>query len=97
MNLSQLRYLVAIVDSGLSITHAAQRVFATQPGISKQLRQLEEELGFTIFQRNGRSLVAVTPAGAQVIARARTIVAEAARIRSLATECDGNQISVHKR
>lgn len=96
MNLSQLRYLVAIVDSGLSITHAAQRVFATQPGISKQLRQLEEELGFNIFQRNGRSLVAITPAGAQVIARARTIVAEAARIRSLSAERTGDQAVVYK-
>ncbi len=84
MNLTQLRYLVAIADSGLSVTQAAGRVFATQPGISKQLRRLEDELGFEIFRRNGRSLVAVTPRGAKVIARARTIVAEAAQIRRLA-------------
>lgn len=84
VNLTQFRYLIAIVDAGLNITQAAERVYATQPGISKQLRQLEGELGFQIFRRKGKSLDAVTPAGAQVIERARTIVAEATNIRSLA-------------
>lgn len=84
MTLAQLRYLIAIADSGLNITLAAERVHATQPGLSKQLKQLEEELGFTLFTRRGKSLDAVTAAGAQVIERARIIVGEAANIRSLA-------------
>lgn len=84
MNLVQLRYLVAVVDAGLNITQAAERVYATQPGISKQIRQLEGELGFQVFRRRGKCLESVTPAGAQVIERARAIVAEAANIRSLA-------------
>jgi DNA-binding transcriptional LysR family regulator len=84
MTLTQLRYLIAIADSGLNITLAAERVHATQPGLSKQLKQLEEELGFTLFTRRGKSLEAITGAGAQVIERARVIQSEAANIRALA-------------
>jgi LysR family cys regulon transcriptional activator len=84
MTLTQLRYFVAIADSGLNITLAAERVHATQPGLSKQLRQLEDELGFQLFTRKGKSLDAVTHAGGQVLERARTILAEAANIRSIA-------------
>ena len=84
MTLIQLRYIVAIAEAGLNITLASDRVHATQPGISRQLRQLEDELGFQIFQRKGKSLVSVTSPGAQVIARARAILAEASNIRVLA-------------
>jgi LysR family cys regulon transcriptional activator len=84
MTLAQLRYLLAIVDANLNITVAAQRVNATQPGISKQLKLLEEELGFQIFVRRGKSLERVSAAGAQVVERARVILSEAANIRTLA-------------
>ena len=84
MTLTQLRYLVAIADSGLNITQAAERVHATQPGLSKQLKQLEDELGFLLFARKGRSLEAVTAGGAQVLAHARRLLAEAGNIRSYA-------------
>lgn len=83
MTLTQLRYLAAIADSGLNITLAARHVHATQPGLSKQLKQLEDELGLRLFTRRGRNLEAVTPAGAQIIERARVILAEAANIRAL--------------
>jgi len=89
MTLTQLRYLIAIADAGLNITLAASRVHATQPGLSKQLRQLEDELGCLLFKRKGRSLDAVTPAGAAIIARARVIVAEADNIRSYAANQRG--------
>jgi DNA-binding transcriptional LysR family regulator len=84
MTLTQLRYIVAIADAGLNITLAADNVHATQSGISKQLKQLEGELGFQVFTRRGKSLDAVTPAGAQVLERARTILHEARNIRALA-------------
>jgi DNA-binding transcriptional LysR family regulator len=89
MTLTQLRYLVAIVDAGLNITLAAERVHATQPGLSKQLKQLEDELGFQLFVRRGRSLEAIAPAGEQVIAHARRILEEAANIRSFAANARG--------
>jgi LysR family cys regulon transcriptional activator len=84
MTLAQLRYLVAIADAGLNITQAAERVHATQPGLSKQLRQLEDELGFQLFVRKGKSLDSVTDAGHKVLERARIILAEAANIRAMA-------------
>ncbi|MFA0923121.1 LysR family transcriptional regulator [Xanthomonas fragariae] len=84
MTLTQLRYLVAIADAELNITLAAARVHATQPGLSKQLKQLEDELGFLLFVRKGRSLDAVTPAGVEVIERARAVLSEANNIRTYA-------------
>ncbi|HJW45471.1 MAG TPA: LysR family transcriptional regulator, partial [Lysobacter sp.] len=84
MTLTQLRYFAAIADSGLNITLAAERVHATQPGLSKQLKQLEDELGFLLFSRKGRSLDSITPAGTQVLAHARRLLAEASNIRSYA-------------
>ncbi|MEZ5462720.1 LysR substrate-binding domain-containing protein [Dokdonella sp.] len=89
MTLTQLRYIVAIADAGLNITLAAERVHATQPGLSRQLKQLEDELGFQFFLRKGKSLDSITAAGAQVIARARVILAEARNIRVLAANLRG--------
>jgi DNA-binding transcriptional LysR family regulator len=84
MTLAQLRYLLAIVDAGLNITVAAERVNATQPGLSKQLKQLEDQLALRLFVRRGRNLESLTPAGAEIVERARLIVAEAENIRAFA-------------
>lgn len=84
MTLTQLRYFAAIVDAGLNITLAAERVHATQPGLSKQLKQLEDELGFLLFARKGRSLESLTPGGRQVLEHARRLLAEAGNIRAYA-------------
>jgi len=90
MTLTQLRYLVAISDSGLNITQAAESVHATQPGLSKQLKQLEDELGFQLFARKGKSLASITPAGEEVLKRSRIILAEARNIRALAANLRGD-------
>ena len=86
MKLQQLKYLLAIVDNGLNITAAAERMYTSQPGVSKQLKLLEEELGMQLFTRKGKSLGAITAAGHQVIERARIIMREADNIRSLASD-----------
>ena len=86
MKLQQLKYLLAIVDNGLNITAAAERMYTSQPGVSKQLKLLEEELGLQLFIRKGKSLGAVTAAGDQVISRARLIMQEVDNIRSLASD-----------
>src|SRR5690606_27042301 len=74
MKLQQLRYLAAIVENDLNITAAAERLHTSQPGVSKQLKQLEDELGFPIFLRQGRTLTRVTPAGKRVIERSMKIL-----------------------
>ena len=84
MKLQQLKYLLAIVDNGLNITAAADKLFTSQPGVSKQLKLLEEELGLQLFVRKGKSLGGITAPGEQVIERARFIMTEAENIRSLA-------------
>ncbi len=86
MKLQQLKYLLAIVDNGLNITAAAERMYTSQPGVSKQLKLLEEELGMQLFTRKGKSLGNITAAGHQVIERARIIMREADNIRSLASD-----------
>lgn len=91
MTLNQLRYLVAIADAGLNITLAADRVHATQPGLSRQIKQLEDELGFLLFIRKGRSLAALTQAGEQVLVHARRMLEEAGNIRVLAANQRGER------
>lgn len=86
MKLQQLKYLLAIVDNGLNITAAAERLYTSQPGVSKQLKLLEEELGLQIFTRKGKSLGGVTAAGQKVIERARLVMSEVDNIRSLASD-----------
>jgi len=76
MKLQQLRYLVAIVDNGLNISAASEALFTSQPGVSKQIRLLEDELSLRLFVRKGRSLSALTHAGQKVAKRARLILSE---------------------
>jgi LysR family cys regulon transcriptional activator len=86
MKLQQLRYLAAIAENELNITAAAERLHTSQPGVSKQLKQLEDELGFPIFVRQGRTLTRVTPAGKRVIERAQRILKEVQSIKRLADD-----------
>ena len=86
MNLQQLRYLVAIVDHGLNISDAAEVLFTSQPGISKQIRQLEDELGVAIFVRRGKRFTGLTEPGRLVVERARKLVIEAAGLKRVGDE-----------
>jgi LysR family cys regulon transcriptional activator len=61
-------------------------MYTSQPGVSKQLKLLEEELGMQLFTRKGKSLGNITAAGQQVIERARVIMREVDNIRSLASD-----------
>ncbi len=83
MTLTQLRSFVTIVDCGHNVTLAAQRLHATQSGVSKQLAQLEAALGMALFVRRSRALTGLTEAGAQVLAHARRLLAEAANLQAL--------------
>jgi DNA-binding transcriptional LysR family regulator len=91
MTLNQLRYFAAIADSGLNITLAAERVHATQPGLSRQIKQLEDELGFLLFARKGRSLTSITQAGESVLVHARRLLIESDNIRALAADQRGER------
>lgn len=86
MKLQQLRYLVAVVDNGLNITAAAERLNTSQPGVSKQLKMLERELGLSLFVRKGRSLAELTEGGAEVVRRANRILREVEGIRGVSPQ-----------
>jgi LysR family cys regulon transcriptional activator len=91
MKLQQLRYLVAVVDNGLNITAASEALFTSQPGVSKQIRLLEDELSLQLFTRKGKSLSGLTEAGQQVVKRARRILAEAENIKAVSSQLAGEQ------
>lgn len=94
MTFKQLKYLLGVVDNGLNITTAAERLYTSQPGISKQLRQLEKEVGVQLFSRKGKSLVALTPAGKTVVEYARKILRDVDNIRSLGQELTAEEEGV---
>jgi LysR family cys regulon transcriptional activator len=89
LNLQQIKYLCAVVDHGLNVSVAAEALFTSQPGISKQVRQLEDELGLTIFVRQGKRLASLTPAGVVVVATARRALRELSNLKRVADEFRG--------
>ena len=86
MNLQQLKYLCAVVDHGLNVSEAAVALYTSQPGISKQVRQLEDELGLRVFVRQGKRLTSLTPAGEIVVATARRALREIGNMKKVADE-----------
>ncbi len=86
MNLQQLRYLNEIVRQGLKISDAANALYTSQPGVSKQIRLLEEELGIEIFVRNGKRIVAITEPGKAVLAIAQRILHDAGNLKQIGQE-----------
>ncbi|WP_018876902.1 MULTISPECIES: hydrogen peroxide-inducible genes activator [unclassified Thioalkalivibrio] len=84
MTLNELRYVVAVADAR-HFGHAAEACHVSQPSLSVAVRKFEEELGVTLFER-GRGEVSVTPAGEQVIAQARRVLAEVEQLRSVAVQ-----------
>jgi len=84
MTLTELRYLVNL-DKERHFSRAAERSFVSQPTLSVALKKLEDELGVVLFERN-RGEARPTPAGERIIAQARRVLAEAARIEELAKE-----------
>lgn len=86
MKLQQLRYIVEIANKNLNITEAADTLYTSQPGISKQVRLLEDELGLEIFERNGKHIRSITPSGEKIIAIARELLAKTESIKTIAEE-----------
>jgi len=86
VNLQQLRYLDAIRRSNLKISQAAERLHTSQPGISRQIRALEAELGIDIFERAGKNLTRITDIGERVFRHVDQVLANIDSIRSEAEE-----------
>ncbi|WP_111978387.1 HTH-type transcriptional regulator CysB [Algibacillus agarilyticus] len=86
MKLQQLRYIVEVLNHNLNVSATAESLYTSQPGISKQVRMLEDELGVQIFGRSGKHLTHVTPAGGDIINIAQEILSKVESIKSVARE-----------
>lgn len=86
MNLQQLRYLNEIVRQGLKISDAADALYTSQPGVSKQIKLLEDELGIEIFVRNGKRISAVTEPGKAILEIAARILHDADNLKQVSEE-----------
>lgn len=86
MKLHQLRYLREVVRQGMSVSQAAQTLHTSQPGISKQIQLLEEELNLQIFQRNGKRLVGITEPGRIILDLAERVMREMDNIKRVGEE-----------
>ena len=81
MKLHQLKYIHEVTRQGLSISAAAEALHTSQPGVSKQIQMLEEELKLQIFQRNGKRLTGVTEPGRHIVKLAATVMLEIQNIK----------------
>ena len=86
MNLQQLRYIYEVARRGLNVSEAAEALFTSQPGVSKQIRLFETELGVDVFVRHGKRLVAVTDPGRQVLALAERVLRDIDSLRQVGDE-----------
>ncbi|MCW3480437.1 HTH-type transcriptional regulator CysB [Neisseriaceae bacterium JH1-16] len=86
MKLQQLRYLVEVAKQGLNVSEAAEKLHTSQPGISKQIRLLEDELGIQVFIRNGKRVVAVSEPGKEVLRISERILREAQNLKRVGDE-----------
>ncbi|OPX55923.1 LysR family transcriptional regulator, cys regulon transcriptional activator [Oceanospirillum multiglobuliferum] len=91
MKLQQLRYIWEVAHHDLNVSATAQSLYTSQPGISKQIRLLEDELGVEIFARSGKHLTRVTPAGQEVLELAGKILRTVDNIKQVAQEYSDNK------
>ncbi|HYG13205.1 MAG TPA: CysB family HTH-type transcriptional regulator [Methylophilaceae bacterium] len=86
MKLHQLRYLREIARQNLSVSQAADALHTSQPGVSKQIQLLEEELKLQIFQRNGKRLTGITEPGRIILDLAERVMRELENIKRVGEE-----------
>lgn len=86
MKLQQLRYIWEVAHHDLNVSATAQSLYTSQPGISKQIRLLEDELGVEVFSRSGKHLTRITPAGESILKVVGDILSEVESIKKIAQE-----------
>ncbi|MFL9591087.1 LysR substrate-binding domain-containing protein [Aeromonas schubertii] len=83
MNIARLKNFTEVVRNGFNISATAERLYTSQPTLSKQMKMLEDELGLALFTRRGKNLVGLTPAGERVMELAKGVVAQVEQISQL--------------
>ena len=86
MKLHQLRYVSEVVKQGLNISAAADALHTSQPGVSKQIQLLEDELNLQIFERHGKRLTGVTEPGRNIVELAERVMRDMENIKRVGDE-----------
>ena len=86
MKLQQLRFLDAVVRNNLNVSAAAEDLYTSQPGVSHQIKLLEDELDIQIFERSGKKLTAISPAGHAILEHVSNLLSSARNIKQAARE-----------
>ncbi|NOT66559.1 MAG: CysB family HTH-type transcriptional regulator [Methylotenera sp.] len=86
MKLQQLRYLHEVARQDLNITSAAEVLFTSQPGVSKQIQLFEEEIGLQVFLRNGKRLTGITEPGRLILSLAAKMMHDVDNIKRVGDE-----------
>lgn len=86
MNFQQLRSVQETVRQNLNLTQVAAALHTSQPGVSKQIRDLEDELGVQIFVRNGKRLTGMTPPGKAILRWIERVLAEQQNLKRSAAD-----------
>ena len=89
MNLQQFRFLRETARQKFNISAAARTLHTSQPGISKAIIELEQELGVSIFARSGKRILGLTPPGQQVLLAAERVMQEIDNLKKLARDFAG--------
>lgn len=90
MNFQQLRSVRETVRCGFNLTEVAAMLYTSQPGVSRQIRELERELGVEVFVRAGKRLTGLTPPGAALLPIVERLLLEADNLKRA-----GNDFSAH--
>ncbi|MFL9922777.1 CysB family HTH-type transcriptional regulator [Herbaspirillum lusitanum] len=91
MNFQQLRSIREAARCGFNLTEVANVLFTSQPGVSRQIRELEEELGVEIFERNGKRLIGLTEPGKGILGIIERLLLESENLRQASREYAGEQ------
>jgi LysR family cys regulon transcriptional activator len=86
LKLQQLRFLDAVVRNNLNVSAAAEELYTSQPGVSHQIKLLEDELDIQIFERSGKKLTAISPAGHAILEHVSNLLNNARSIKQAARE-----------
>lgn len=86
MNLHQFRFVQEAVRRNLNLTETAKALFTSQPGVSKAILELEDELGIDIFARHGKRLRRVTEPGQEVLKSIEVILREVGNLKRIGEE-----------
>ena len=86
MNLQQMRYVLEVARHDLNISEAAAAMHTSQPGVSKQIRVLEDELGVEVFVRQGKRLTGITAPGREILAIAERMLRDVDKLKSVGEE-----------